>query len=27
LTPGEHYFVTGYVGTTLMKAQLEARKR
>ncbi len=27
LTPGEHYFVTGYVGTTLMKAQLEAGKR
>lgn len=27
LTPGEHFFVSGYVGTTLMKAQVEAGKR
>ena len=27
LTPGEHFFVSGYVGTTLMKTRVEAGKR
>jgi hypothetical protein len=26
LTPGEHYFMSGYVGTTLLKATVEAGK-
>lgn len=26
VTPGEHYFLSGYVGTTLLKAQVEAGK-
>lgn len=27
LTPGEHYFLSGHVGTTLLKARVEAGKR